>query len=446
MKKIMIFIGAMVALTVSRDAWAVLDIRITEGVSDGLPIAIVPFKWEGNSRVPPQHFANIISSDLRRSGKFRPLTLSELPEITDRSLAGVMKLDWRSTGANLVMFGEITEKDDGSFDLSYQLVNTLFKAKDKKGAGLEKHVLLKKVFKLDLEHLRFLAHSISNDIYEEIIGVRGAFNTKVAYIVINHKAEEPYQLYTADVDGFNSKLLIKQVQPLMSPSWSPDSKHLAYVSFENGRSEIVVHTLRTNQRRVIASYRGINGSPVWSPQGDKMALVLSNGYNPDIYILDLSTKKLKRITKNRAIETEPSWSPDGKSLIFTSDRGGRPQIYRIGLEGQERRSPTRLTFEGDYNAGASFFPDGKRLVLVHRFRGVYHIATLDLETDNLQVLTKTHLDESPSLAPNGSMILYATVSGQRQVLAAVSVDGRFNFTLPARQGEVRAPAWSPYLD
>jgi len=278
--------------------------------------------------------------------------------------------------------------------------------------------------------------------------VQGAFDTHIAYITVteNRKNKKLYRLAIADADGFDEQIVYETTRPLMSPSWAPDGKRLAYVSFFSGRPEIYIQNIITRKTEKISGSKGINGAPSWSPDGRRMAMTLSKDGNAEIYVVDLKTRKFSRITRHYAIDTEAVWTPDGTALIFTSDRGGSPQLYRVGVNSQGRAlaRPRRLTFDGNYNARASISPDGRRVAMVHREKGQFQIAVLELKTGRFQILTDARLDESPSFSPNGSMIIYATEDNYRGILSAVSVDGRAHQRLSLQMGDVREPAWSPF--
>jgi TolB protein len=297
--------------------------------------------------------------------------------------------------------------------------------------------------------LRDIAHQISDVVYEQVTGVRGAFATKILYVTSQRTSATltNYQLNMADADGGRAQVLLESQEPIMSPAWSPDARQIAYVSFESSRPRIYIQTLATGEREQLTDFPNINSSPVWSPDGTKMAMVLSKDGNPDIYVMDLRTRELRKVTTHFAVDTEPSWMPDGQSLIFTSERAGnnRPQIYQVSLEtGWDER----VTFQGIYNSKGAMLQDGQNLVMIHREDASddYHLAIQNLERGTLRTLTTTSLDESPTIAPNASMIMYASKEGGRGVLNAVSIDGRVKFQLPVAQGDVREPAWSPFLD
>ena len=290
------------------------------------------------------------------------------------------------------------------------------------------------------DQLRYVAHQIADLIFERITGIPGVFNTKVAYVTAaGIGPSRSYELVIADADGYAPRTIARSKETLMSPSWSPDRKKLAYVGYERSRSGIYIHDIASGSVKRVISEKGINGSPAWSPDGTKLAVTLSFETNPDIYIVDISSGKRTRLTDHYGIDTEASFSPDGQSIVFTSDRGGQPQIYKMSVNGGEAQ---RLTFQGRQNLDASYSPDGKFLTLVNLDGGQYRIGLLDLASGNLRLVSDGGLDESPSFAPNGAVIIYATQSRGGAMLATVTTDGRVRQTL-RQPGDVREPSWSP---
>jgi TolB protein len=429
MKRSIISLFVIFLWAVSTAGRAALTIEITGGTEGALPIAVVPFDVSKLAGKLPVDLAQIVSSDLNRSGVLTVMERGALPASPHYSNQ-VKYQQWRGAGQDYLVVGRVREDSPGEYIIEFQLLDVL-----------KQKQLLGRSMKAKKRNLRSRAHQISDFIYQQITGTRGAFNTRIAYVRAQENAARKYVLQVADTDGFNEQNVLESDEPIMSPSWSPDGKSLAYVSFENRRPEIYIQQLATARRSKVSGFSGLNSAPSWSPDGKFLALVLSKDGSPDVYTLNTATKRLKRLTKHRAIDTEPVWTQDGRSIIFTSDRSGSPQLYQINVEGGRAK---RLTFEGTYNSAASLSPDGKYIAMVHGERGQYKIAQLDRETGNLTVLTDSSLDESPSFSPNGRMVLYASTRGNNGFLYAVSIDGRAKHKLSDQAGNIREPVWGPF--
>lgn len=417
-----------------------LYIEITGGQDFGIPIAVVPFTSIASHdpierAVEVENIADIVKRDLHNSGHFRSLDVAADSK-NPRTMKDIDFGFWKNYGAAHVVLGSVVSRGHGLYDVSFQLVD-IYK-------NNTEPLLSVKFREKHLREFRALAHYISDLIFKKITGVRGFFSTRIAYITVDrYKHETVHTLTIADADGYGDKPLLSANYPLMSPRWSTDGKKIAFVSFRGGRSSINVATLENGRIEQLTKFPGINGAPAWSPSGQKLALVLSKDGSPKIYLLDLVTRELQRLTNGGAIDTEPYWHPDGKSIFFTSNRGGKPQIYQVVLQTGEIQ---RVTFIGNYNATPSVTPDGKQLIMLHQSdKGAYNIAVQDLSTGKLKVITKANLDESPTIAPNGMMVLYGLREADRNVLGAVTLDGKFRMRLPVQDGNVKEPAWSPFL-
>ncbi len=421
----------LASLAIAGAAWAQLRIEITSGVTDPIPIAIVPFArsvpGDGGLDV-----AGIVQRDLEGTGRFRAMARADMIEKPSRA-GDVVLTDWRTARNDYLVVGRVLPGEAGAVQIEVELVNLV---NGKRLAGQR--------FVAGPASLREAAHKVSDLVYEKILGVPGAFATRIAYVAVDGQPpRQTYRLIVADADGEGARTVSESPLPLMSPAWSPDGEWLAYVSFESRSSAIWLQRLRTGERRRLLARPGINGSPTFDPvRGDRLAVTLSTASgNLDIYLVALADGALTRVTSDPAIDTEAVFSPDGRSLYFTSDRAGSPQIYRA--DATASAPAKRVTFAGSYNARPRLSPDGKQLAMVTLAGGSYRVAVQDLATGVARQLTKGPLDESPSFAPNGAMLIYAGRDRGQGVLATVAVDGLTTQRLKADQGEVREPVWGP---
>ncbi|MDE3071859.1 MAG: Tol-Pal system beta propeller repeat protein TolB [Pseudomonadota bacterium] len=409
-----------------------LNVDIVGGVKTATPIVVVPFAQQGGTPLPTD-IADVIRNDFNRSGKFRSLARSDIVEFPAQG-SDIKFATWRLLKQDYIVVGRIKDSGNGMVQVEYELWDV----------NKQQSLLHQEMPPAPVGDLRNVAHQIADIIYQKITGVRGAFWTRIAYITSvglgNHTT---YSLVVADSDGYNPQVVARSRESLLTPRWSPDGKKIAYVSFESGNSAIYVQDITTGSRQLVEAHaKGINGSPAWSPDGTKLAVALSYVGNLELYVLDLATHKETRLTHNLAIDTEPVWAPDGNSIYFTSDRSGQAQIYQIPATGGEAQ---RISFQGQTNLEAAVSYDGKQIAMVQGNGNVYRIAVMDRSLgDQVRFLSPGPLDESPSFAPNASMLLYAATEGAHGVLYAVSADGMVRQRLVLSDGDVREPSWGPY--
>jgi TolB protein len=423
MRRILSCAFALLAALMILPAAAQLRVEITGVGSNQFPVSVATFRRDGEI---PQPVDEIIRANLQRSGLFRLIDAGPTP-LAETSAVSLP--DFKGRGADALVVGSIARLADGRFDLRFRLYDTV---KQTQLDALS--------FVSTAGELRLNAHRISDRIFEKLTGERGVFATRIAYVV--QLAKNSFELHIADADGANAQPALRSREPIMSPSWSADGTKLAYVSFESGKPVIYVHAITTGQRREVANFRGSNSAPAWSPDGYRLAVVLTRDGLSQIYSISADGTGAQRLTRSSGIDTEPVFSADGRYIYFTSDRGGGPQIYRMNTDGS---NVARVTFSGDYNVSPRISPDGRLLAYVGRRGGRFQVHVLDLATNQELAVTDTSLDESPSFAPNGRMLLYATEIGRRGILASASVDGRVRVRLSGPSGDVREPTWGPFL-
>ncbi len=438
MKKLITLFLMLFFINYLNSAYALINIELTRFANNAVPIAVVPFTGQSHDLLENNNVAGVISSDLGNSGLFKLLSLAKMTQFPDKP--GEINLaQWREKNVTHMVVGQVDPLGGDRVRVHVALIN-LFANTETDPVS---QIVFNQIFSVSQTQLRSLSHHIADLIFEKLTGKRGIFSTKIAYVAVDRNGgAASYRLEVADNDGHNAKALLISKEPIMSPAWSPDAKQLAYVSFERGHPQIYVQTIATGQRRLITSFSGINGAPEWSPDGHQLVVVLSKSGSPKLYKIDLSDGQLTQLTHGNAIDTEPDWSPDGKSIIFTSNRGGSPQIYQLDLASGQI---DRLTYNGRFNARAVFSPNAKNIVFLHRDeQGNFDIAEQNLQSGRFTLLTRSGLEESPSISANGLMILYASSVGKKIQLAIVSSDGRVKLRLPAREGDIQAPAWSPF--
>jgi TolB protein len=414
--------AAGLALAPFASALAQFRVEVTGVGLTQLPIAVVPFRGEAEA---PQKIAAIVQADLERSGLFRgidPAGGGALDETSRPDLS-----PWRQKAADSLAVGSVTRLADGRFDVRFRLWDVV------RGQSLAADG-----FVVVAADLRLAAHRIADMIYEKLTGEKGVFSTRIAYVT---KAGNRFNLWVADSDGENAQSALASAEPIISPAWSANGRQLAYVSFESRKPVVYVHDVATGGRRLIANFRGSNSAPAWAPDGRTLAVTLTRDGGSQLYTIAATGGEPRRLTQSGSIDTEPLYSSDGRSIYFVSDRGGAPQIYRMASTGGE---PQRVTFTGSYNISPALSPDGKWLAYISRISGAFKLQVMDLATGNVQSLTDTTADESPSFAPNGRLIIYATRQGGAEALMTTTLDGKIKARLPGRGGDIREPDWGPF--
>lgn len=461
--------GVMLSVGIVSNSYAALQLELTQGLDSAIPIAIVPFgAIDDKTKDVVDNLNSVMTQDFSNTGRFKPVDVAGLQQPHTGDQVDVSY--WQSQDVNDVIVGNVEPTGNGRYNVSFALVDVFKNDTDDSAttntdatqagttpaagatpapAPVKKSpVLVQQIFtNVPASAMRTLAHHIDDILYLQLTGNRGIFSTKIAYILEQKKlfGKKSYSLEISDYDGYNPQAILKSPQPIMSPAWAPDARHIAYVSFEDRMSAIYETDITTGKRVLISEVPGVNGAPAFSPDGKQVALVLTKTDELKIYLMQLSNKALTKVTDGYAIDTEPSWSPDGKNLLFTSDRAGGPQIYQLNLS---TKKVQRLTYAGDYNARAAYTPDGKSIIMLHRDSrdDPYSIAIMSLDSGILQVLVQGYDVQSPSIAPNGAMIIYSNIEDGEGILAEVSTDGKVQLRLPSRDGQVRDPAWSPFWD
>lgn len=411
-----------------------IHIEIKHGVNSAQPIAIVPFTLLNQHQlsIPIENITAIITADLRNSGKFNTLPISYLPhQLT--TVDDIIPIFWEKLGINIIVLGTISISNNDEYSISYQLIDS---------SNNPALVILENQYSIQKKWLRHAAHTISNEIFEKLTGIKGIFCANIAYITYAQNKQYPYELCISDYDGYNKISICQSSEPLMSPAWSPDKKSIAYVTFSSGRSELIIQTLSTGIIRNVTSFPRHNGAPAFSPDGKKLAFSSSKTGSLNLYIMDLTSGNIQQLTNNNNNNTEPSWFPDNKNLAYTSDQSGTPQIYKINIDTAEIK---RISWLHTNNQNPNVSTNGTFIIMINRYQGKQKIAKLDLLTGKEETLTDTYLDDTPSIAPNDTVILYNTIRNSSiSSLKLISVDGQFTAYIKGKgiTANIRFPKWS----
>ncbi|MDB5750054.1 MAG: tolB [Ramlibacter sp.] len=414
-------VAALGAGALLPSAYAQFRVEVTGVGLTQLPIAIAPFRGDAEA---PQKIAAIVQADLERSGQFRAVDGSG-PTLDEAARPDVSP--WRQKGADSLAVGSVSRLADGRYDVRYRLWDVV-RGQDLGGQS----------FVVVAGDLRLAAHRIADLIYEKLTGDKGVFSTRIAYVT---KAGPRFNLWVADADGENAQSALASPEPIISPAWSANGSQLAYVSFESRKPVVYVHSVASGQRRLVANFRGSNSAPAWAPDGRTLAVTLTRDGGSQLYTIAATGGEAKRLTQSGGIDTEPLYAADGRNIYFVSDRGGAPQIYRMAATGGE---PQRVTFTGGYNISPALSPDGRWLAYISRISGAFKLQVMELASGNVQSVTDTTADESPSFAPNGRLIVYATRQGGREALMTTTLDGKIKARLAGQSGDIREPDWGPF--
>jgi len=426
MKKILPFLLTAFALfNFCQPAFGQMQIEITGVGQTHYPIAVTRFLNESGL---PSFVTDVVRADLANNGNFANVERGQTELAENASPDFPM---WSARRAQALAIGTVTPLKNGEYEVKYRLYDVV---KNQSLGGT--------TITVDRNNLRKAGHAIADDIVQRLTGERGIFSTRLSYVVRNGNR---YQLMISDSDGQNPREALSSSEPIISPSWSPDGKRVAYVSFESKKPVIYVHELATGKRVILSNEKGNNSAPSWSPDGSRLAVSLSRDNNTQVYVINADGSGLKRVSRSSAIDTEPQFSADGKLIYFTSDRGGSPQIYRMNVDGETVAPATRVTFKHAYATSPRVSPDGKYLAYIARSNG-FRLQLMELRTGEVTAMTQTGNDETPTFAANGKFLLYATRVGGRPVLAAVSVDGQVKQVLSIPGSVVREPAWGPFLN
>ena len=410
-------------------ALAQIEVDIDKGAVKPMPLAIPAFSGGG---ARGGEIAAVISGNLERSGLFLPLNIQGVPDkLADVNMQPRFP-DWQGTGAQALINGQVTVAADGSLRVDFRLWDVF-----------SQQQLLGLQFTSTAENWRRVAHKISDAVYERLTGEKGYFDTRVVFVAESGgKLARIKKLAIMDQDGANPQYLTDGSYIVMTPRFSATSQEITYMALRPTGSSIYLLNLATARQETVGKFPGMVFAPRFSPDGTKVAFSVEKAGNSDIYVLDLRTRASTRITTDPAIDTSPSFSPDGSKIVFNSDRGGQAQLYVMNADGSGVR---RISAGGGRYTTPVWSPRGDFIAFTKQAGGQFHIGVMRPDGGDERLLTTSYLDEGPTWAPNGRVLMFFREATGTPRLWTVDITGRI-LRPAAYQGAASDPAWSPLLD
>jgi TolB protein len=447
LKSLFLVLCGLIALVgLTRPAWAVLEVDITQGNVNPLPIAIPDFHAGQNAPAGQvdvakvgADMAGVINANLERSGLFRPISRQAfLAPMAPAIALQPQFADWRAVGASALVLGQIDIESDGRMLVQFRLWDVF---------GQQQ--LIGRRYRTTPENWRRVSHMISDEVYKRLTGEEGYFNSRIVYVAeTGSKAKPVKRLAIMDQDGYDNKFLTDGRNLVLTPRFSPSQQEITYLGYDNNKPQVYLLNIDTGRRELLGNFPGMTFAPRFSPDGNKVIMSMAQGGNSDIYVMDLRTRALTRLTDNPAIDTSPSFSPDEMQVVFNSDRGGSQQLYVMDRSGQNVK---RISFGSGRYATPVWSPRGDLIAFTKIEGGQFHIGVMRPDGSGERILTTSFLDEGPTWSPNGRVLMFfrqkpftSSGAGGGSELWSVDLTG-YNERRVVTPTDGSDPAWSPLI-